>query len=106
RAILHGPSPGRGPAQGRLAAALVALAVMVLPFAVTLYSNLSHAQELPERVLRFPSDRTVGTVYGRWADQDYRTVPWMPDHNEGWTVLAPARGDVAVPENTLVKLTV
>ena len=79
---------------------------MVLPFAVTLYSNLSHAQELPERVLRFPSDRSVGTVYGRWADEDYRTAPWMPDHNEGWTVLAPARGDVAVPENTLVKLTV
>ena len=106
RAILHGPAPGEGPAQGRLAAALVALAVMVLPFAVTLYSNLSHAQELPERVLRFPSDRSVGTVYGRWADEDYRTVPWMPDHNEGWTVLAPARGDVVVPENTLVKLTV
>jgi hypothetical protein len=48
----------------------------------------------------------VGTVYGRWADKDYRVSPWLPGHNEGWTVLGDARGDVRIPEGCLVRLNV
>jgi Leucine-rich repeat (LRR) protein len=106
RAILSGHSVAQGSAQGRMAATLATLVVAVLPLALALATTTSSANSIPERVLRFPHNYSVGTLYGRWSDRSYRKVPWMPDHNEGWTVLGPAKGEVAIPENTNVKLTI
>lgn len=104
RHILHSGHAARHDGQRARLACCATLAA--IPLALTLYAQVGNAAAVPERILHFPSKENVGTVYGRWADVDYRMLPWMPDHNEGWTMLALARGDVKVPKNTLVKLTV
>ncbi|MCC6695412.1 MAG: M48 family metalloprotease [Candidatus Hydrogenedentes bacterium] len=106
RSILLRIDERNQPMQGRMITSIVALTTVVLPLLVAFVSSVSSAQELPERVLYFPEDRSVGTVQGRWAQQDYGEVPWRPDHNAGWTNLGDARGLVTVPENVVVKLTV
>lgn len=106
RGILSGPNERGHVMQGRTFASIVALATVAMPLLIACFTSLTGAAVLPERDLYFPEDQSVGAVQGRWVKEDYREVPWRPDHNAGWTQLSAARGLVSVPADALVKLTV
>jgi len=82
-----------------------ALSLLLTPLALAFLAlSAQAAEESVASTLQFPLDSTVGTVSVRWIEQDYRQQSWIPDHNEGWTLLAEAQGAVPIPEGCYVRL--
>jgi hypothetical protein len=76
---------------------------LLIPGAFTANADEVPFAERPGRTLHFPADKTIGSIFGRAAN-DKRFVHAM--YGDEWKPLGNARGDLSIPAGTDVRLDV
>jgi len=69
-----------------------------------LYAASTVADESPERVIRFPTGRSVGTVYVREAKEGRAKSFYSTLYSDEWRAIGQARDEVHVPAGAEVRL--